>query len=174
MPISKIRSWLSCEPGLGDCTAEARRTRRKEFLIRKYSELCELCITIVQSLRSLRKFSGHCSYVAVLNEKIRPHHEVHEGHDGFRIFQTPNFVIFVSFVVNIFLPIWLRRSRAGFFVFKFAYRLSVAVPPPDRREPGHLPPESVRPESTYRRRATAGARQLCHCRSPATGSYGTD
>jgi hypothetical protein len=43
MPISKIRSWLSCEPGLGDCTAEARRTRRKEFLIKKYSKLCELC-----------------------------------------------------------------------------------------------------------------------------------
>jgi hypothetical protein len=40
MPISKIRSWLSCEPGIGDCTAEARRTRRKEFLIKKYSELC--------------------------------------------------------------------------------------------------------------------------------------
>ena len=45
----------------------------------------------------LRKFSGHCSYVAVLNEKIRPHHEVHDGHEGFRIFQTSNFVIFVSF-----------------------------------------------------------------------------
>jgi hypothetical protein len=43
MPISKIRSWLSCEPGIGDCTAEARRTRRKEFLIKKYSELRELC-----------------------------------------------------------------------------------------------------------------------------------
>ena len=43
MPISKIRSWLFCEPGLGDCTAEAWRTRRKEFLIKKYSELCELC-----------------------------------------------------------------------------------------------------------------------------------
>jgi hypothetical protein len=39
MPISKIRSWLSCEPGIGDCTSEARRTRRKEFLIKKYSEL---------------------------------------------------------------------------------------------------------------------------------------
>jgi hypothetical protein len=25
-------------------------------------------------------------------------------------------VIFVSFVVNIFLPIWLRRSRARLFV----------------------------------------------------------
>ena len=91
-------------------------------MIKKYSELCELCITIVQSLRSLRKFSGHCSYVAVLNEKIRPHHEVHEGREGFRIFQTPNFVIFVSFVVNIFLPIWLRRSRAGTFVVNIPSR----------------------------------------------------
>ena len=80
------------------------------------SELRALRITIVKNLRGLRKFSSHCSYVAVLNEKIRPHHEVHEGHEGFRIFQTPNFVIFVSFVVNIFLPIWLRRSRAGIFV----------------------------------------------------------
>jgi hypothetical protein len=38
---------------------------------------------------------------------------------GFDIFQTPNFVIFVSFVVNIFLPIWLRRSRARLSVVKF-------------------------------------------------------
>ncbi len=49
MPISKIRSWLFCEPGLGDCTAEARRTRRKEFLIKKYSELCELCASVVNT-----------------------------------------------------------------------------------------------------------------------------
>jgi hypothetical protein len=33
---------LSCEAGLGDCTAEARRTRSKEFLIKKFSDLCEL------------------------------------------------------------------------------------------------------------------------------------
>ena len=71
---------------------------------------------MLESFLHLRKFSDHCSYVAVLNEKIRPHHEVHEGHEGVRIFQTPNFVIFVSFVVNIFLPIWLRLCRAGCFV----------------------------------------------------------
>jgi len=76
---------------------------------------------MLESFLHLRKFSGHCSYVAVLNEKIRPHHEAHEGHEGFRIFQTPNFVIFVSFVVNIFLPIWLRLCRAGSFVVKFSY-----------------------------------------------------
>ena len=34
--------WLSCEAGLGDCTAEARRTRSKEFLGKKFSDLCEL------------------------------------------------------------------------------------------------------------------------------------
>ena len=28
-------------------TAEARRTRSKEFLIRNYSELCELCVSVV-------------------------------------------------------------------------------------------------------------------------------
>jgi len=55
------------------------------------------------------------------NEKIRPHHEVHEGYEGFRIFQTPNFVIFVSFVVNIFLSIWLRLCRTGIFVVNFSY-----------------------------------------------------
>jgi hypothetical protein len=32
----------SCEAGLGDYTAEARRTRSKEFLIKKFSDLCEL------------------------------------------------------------------------------------------------------------------------------------
>jgi hypothetical protein len=44
--------------GLGDCTAEARRARSKEFLIKKYSELCDLCTTIVDSLRGSRKLSG--------------------------------------------------------------------------------------------------------------------
>jgi hypothetical protein len=38
---------LPCEAGLGDCTAEARRTQSKEFLIEKYSELCELCASVV-------------------------------------------------------------------------------------------------------------------------------
>jgi len=33
--------------GLGDCTAEARRARSKEFLIKKYSELCELGVSVV-------------------------------------------------------------------------------------------------------------------------------
>ena len=42
--------------GLGDCTAEARRARSKEFLIKKYSELCELCTTIVEDFLRLRKF----------------------------------------------------------------------------------------------------------------------
>ena len=32
---------------LGDCTAEALRARSKEFLIKKYSELCELCASVV-------------------------------------------------------------------------------------------------------------------------------
>jgi hypothetical protein len=34
---------------LGDCTAEARRARSKEFLIKKYSELCELCASVVNT-----------------------------------------------------------------------------------------------------------------------------
>jgi hypothetical protein len=40
---------LSCESGLGDYTAEALRTRSKEFLIKKYSELCELCASVVNT-----------------------------------------------------------------------------------------------------------------------------
>ena len=50
--------------GLGDCTAEARpstgsgrgepveprRARSKEFLIKKYSELCELWASVVNTL----------------------------------------------------------------------------------------------------------------------------
>ena len=36
-----------CEAGLGDCTAEAQRARSKEFLIKKFSELCELCASVV-------------------------------------------------------------------------------------------------------------------------------
>jgi hypothetical protein len=38
---------LSCEAGLRDCTAETRRTRSKEFLINKFSDLCELCASAV-------------------------------------------------------------------------------------------------------------------------------
>jgi hypothetical protein len=31
-----------------ELTAEARRARSKEFLIKKYSELCELCASVVK------------------------------------------------------------------------------------------------------------------------------
>jgi hypothetical protein len=34
---------------LGGRTAEARRARTKEFLIKKYSELCELCASVVNT-----------------------------------------------------------------------------------------------------------------------------
>ena len=40
---------LPCEAGLGVCTAAARRARSKEFLINKYSELCELCVSVVNT-----------------------------------------------------------------------------------------------------------------------------
>jgi hypothetical protein len=30
-------------------TAEARRTRSKEFLIKKFSDLCELCASVVNT-----------------------------------------------------------------------------------------------------------------------------
>jgi hypothetical protein len=32
----------------GDLTAEALRAQSKEFLIRKYSDLCELCVSAVK------------------------------------------------------------------------------------------------------------------------------
>ena len=34
---------------LGDCTAETRRTRSKTFLIKKFSDLCELCASVVST-----------------------------------------------------------------------------------------------------------------------------
>ena len=40
---------LSCEAGLEDWTAEARRTRSKEFLMKKFSDLCELCASAVNT-----------------------------------------------------------------------------------------------------------------------------
>jgi hypothetical protein len=39
----------SREAGLGDCTAEARRTRSKESLIKKFSDLCELGASVVNT-----------------------------------------------------------------------------------------------------------------------------
>jgi len=38
--------WLACEAGLGDYTAE---TRSKEFLIKKFSDLCELGASVVNT-----------------------------------------------------------------------------------------------------------------------------
>ena len=59
----RVGNWANAIPvrgeeGLGVCTAEAPRAQSKEFLIKKYSDLCELCTTMVESLRSLRKFCG--------------------------------------------------------------------------------------------------------------------
>jgi len=45
-----------------DSEIAPRRARSKEFLIKKYSELCELCTTMLESLRGLRKFSGDLEY----------------------------------------------------------------------------------------------------------------
>ena len=39
----------SCEAGLGNYTAEARRTRSKESLIKKFSDLCELGASVVNT-----------------------------------------------------------------------------------------------------------------------------
>jgi hypothetical protein len=40
---------LSCEARLGDCTAEAQRTQSKKFLVKKFSDLCELCASAVNT-----------------------------------------------------------------------------------------------------------------------------
>jgi hypothetical protein len=42
-------SGFPVKTGLEDCTAEARRTPRKEFLIKKFSDLCELGASVVNS-----------------------------------------------------------------------------------------------------------------------------
>jgi hypothetical protein len=50
--INGFKSWvfrLSCGAGLKDYTAEARRTQRKEFLIKKFSDLCELSASVVNT-----------------------------------------------------------------------------------------------------------------------------
>jgi hypothetical protein len=45
--------------GLGNCTAEALRARSKEFLIKKFAELCELCASVVNASSQLpRKSRG--------------------------------------------------------------------------------------------------------------------
>jgi hypothetical protein len=47
--INFVNFRHSCEVGLGDCTAKARRTRSKEFLIKKFSDLCELSASVVNT-----------------------------------------------------------------------------------------------------------------------------
>jgi len=61
---------------------EGLRARSKEFLIKKYSELCELCTTIRGNFRSLRKLSGASIRDCQFDKRIRSHHEAHEGHEG--------------------------------------------------------------------------------------------
>ena len=54
--------------GLGDCTAEALRTRSKEFLVKKFSELCELGASVVntalQETRNNPKSRGRLFYTS--------------------------------------------------------------------------------------------------------------
>jgi hypothetical protein len=54
LSIFKLRVLrLSCEAdAVGDCTAEARRTRSKEFLAKKLSDLCELRASVVKDLHT--------------------------------------------------------------------------------------------------------------------------
>jgi hypothetical protein len=52
---------LSCEARLGDRTTEARRTRSKELLIKKFSDLCELGASVVNLLHrkpGIPKYKG--------------------------------------------------------------------------------------------------------------------
>ena len=64
--VANLANAISLK-GLGDCTAEAQRARSKEFLIKKYSELCELCASAVnipsQETRKIQIFRGatHCA-----------------------------------------------------------------------------------------------------------------
>jgi hypothetical protein len=52
--ISKDRDWsvgvMECwSVRLGECTAEALRARSKEFLTKRFSELCELWASVVNN-----------------------------------------------------------------------------------------------------------------------------
>ena len=49
MKIGVLEYWsdgvTECwNAGLGDCVVEALETRSNEFLVKKFSELCELCV----------------------------------------------------------------------------------------------------------------------------------
>jgi len=44
---TQLTTSSSCEE-FGYLTAEARRAQSKEFLIKKYSDLCELCVSAVK------------------------------------------------------------------------------------------------------------------------------
>jgi hypothetical protein len=41
---------LSSDAALGNCIAEVPRAQSKEFLIKKLSDLCELCASVVDIL----------------------------------------------------------------------------------------------------------------------------
>ena len=48
-PVANLANAISVQ-GLGNCTAEARRSQSKKFLVKKYSELSELCASVVNIL----------------------------------------------------------------------------------------------------------------------------
>jgi hypothetical protein len=48
--------------------------------------LCELCIAMLGSFRSLRNFRTVFHLDAALNKRGHPHHEEREGHEGFGYF----------------------------------------------------------------------------------------
>ena len=52
LPKFSLKFWvfrLSYEAGIGDYTAEARRTPSKQFLVKQFSDLCELCASVVNT-----------------------------------------------------------------------------------------------------------------------------
>ena len=58
MAIHKLWVFsLSRKEGLGNFTAEPQSTPSKEFLIRKFSELCELCASVVNTSSQATRYN---------------------------------------------------------------------------------------------------------------------
>src|SRR5262245_25234001 len=73
-------------------------------------------VLVPESFRGLRKFFCELMPSCPIDKKIRPHHEVREGHEGFSLFYTFDFVLFAFFVVQCPFRFWLRLRRAMILV----------------------------------------------------------
>jgi hypothetical protein len=113
--ISGKRSVLE-DPAVSELAAEApfdrtqdrpRTQSKKEVLIKKYSELRELCIAMLEIFRGLHKFSEPLSRVYNVrrnNFSPRSARRSRSKYTFFFVIHTLSFVLFASFVVSVWFP----------------------------------------------------------------------